>query len=230
VKNYILSAIGAFVATAAAALTPYVHGGLADLGQGDWLEYAGQEPTFEVTDFGATYYVGGGFSWDIKQFRTPSVIPTLSLDTDFGFVRAHGEWPYYEPEGWQETFTTITAAEIFTFRLRVPVRSRLLTPFIGVGGGFAVIPASLGRIEGFPHAGMPGLYEDSVVAVTAVYAVPFGLEITLTPKNTIYGRFGAMAPAGDAEFIYVNDNNRTVRVTSEVPNSFIVLFGYRWGI
>lgn len=215
---------------AAAALTPYVHGGLSDLGQGSWIEYTGGDLNFQIPDFGATFYLGGGFSWQLKQFRTETVLPTLSLDTDFGFARAHGEWPFQEPEGWQETFYPLMATEIFVFRLRVPVLSRLLTPFLGVGGGVAIIPSYLSRIEGFPNSGIPGHYEDNIVAVKPVYAVPFGLEITLTPQHTIYGRFGAMAPAGEVEFNYLNNNNRYVRVSSEVPNSFVVLFGYRHGI
>ncbi len=229
-KMLVLLCAAATTAVSAHALTPYVHGGLADMGRGDWLEPADGATILYPTFWGATFYLGGGFSYDLKQYRTPSVLPTLCLDTDVGFTRAHAEWLNVDPEGWEQTYYELMVAEVFVFRLRIPVLSRLLTPYLGVGGGVAIAPNSIKRIPGTPNSDRPGYYESSAVAVEPLYAVPFGLEITLTPRNTIYARFGAMAPSGRAKLEYINDADRAIPVETEIPNNFMVLFGYKWGI
>jgi len=219
------------LAAPAAALVPYIQGGLGDVGHGDWLWTAPpQEPEYFVTRFGSTWELGGGLSWDIAQFRQPSITPTLSLDTEANFYRKRGEWPYGDLEGWQQTFNVFSVTETLVLRLRIPVLSRLVTPYVGAGGGVSVAPSSISRMEGFPNPSHGGYYEDSVVGIVPTYTVPFGVEITLTPQNTIYARFGPLAPSGKVTYEYLTSAGDTVTVESEIPNAFLVLVGYRFGI
>ena len=217
-------------AASAAALAPFVHGGLADIAPGSWtfIPQTGEERLFPAS-YGYTFYVGGGITHDVAKFRQKRIIPTLSLDTDGSFTRFHREWRTKDLEGWEQTFYQFTAVEVFTLRLKIPAGSRLITPYIGVGGGIAVVPTSIDKIEGFEGSDKEGIYEDSVTAFKPVYTVPFGVEITLTPSSTIFWRFGPVAPVGKAAYEYENKDGITQKVEAELPNSFLVTFGYRWG-
>lgn len=213
-------------AGSAAAVAPFFQGGLADIAPGKWTFTVDDSERLFPASYGYTFYLGGGFTYDVAKFRQKKVIPTLSLDTDGGFTRFHREWRIKELEGWEQTFYEFTAVETFTLRLKIPAGSRLITPYVGIGGGIAIAPSSIGRIEGFPGAGE---YEDSATSFKPVYAVPFGLEITLTPSSTIFWRFGPVAPVGNAAYEYENARGENVAVEAEVPNSFLITFGYRWG-
>ncbi|HUU57411.1 MAG TPA: hypothetical protein VMW93_08725, partial [bacterium] len=132
-------------------------------------------------------------------------------------------------EGRTQTFSQLTVIEALVLRIKVPAGSRLVTPFIGIGGGIAVVPSSVGMLEEYVQPGEEGYYEDSVTSFGAAYTVPFGLEVTLSPSSTIYWRFGPLAPVGKVTYEYQTAPNLRERVESSVPNSFLVMFGYRWG-
>ncbi len=212
-----------------AALAPFVHGGLADTAPGNWTIITETSERLYPASYGYTFYLGGGLTYDMVKFRQKRIVPTLSLDTDGGFAWIHREWRTKDLEGWEQTFYQFTVVETFTLRLKIPAGSRLITPYVGVGGGLAVVPTSIDRIEGFPGSQEEGIFEDSVTALKPVYAVPFGLEITLTPSSTIFCRFGPVAPVGKAVYEYETPRGQTEKVEAELPNSFLVTFGYRWG-
>jgi hypothetical protein len=228
-KKVVFGSAFVIYAASAAALTPFVHGGLADVAPGSWTFVTEGEQTLVPADYGYTFYLGGGLTYDLAKFRQKRIIPTLSLDTNAGFTRFHQEWRIPDLEGWEQTFYEISVVETLTLRLKVPAGDRLITPYVGVGGGFAIIPTSIDKVEGFPGSGQEGIYEDSVTAFKPVYAVPFGLEITLTPTSTIFWHFGPVAPVGKAAYEYKNNRGVTRKVEAEVPNSFLVTFGFKWG-
>jgi hypothetical protein len=216
----------------AAALSPFVHGGLDDVRAGSWTFVTEQPEELVPVYYGSTLYVGGGFTYDIAKFRQKRIVPTLSLDTDGGFTYFRRDWraknlPLLESR--EQKFYQLTAVETLVLRVKVPAGSRLITPFVGVGGGVAVIPSSVGRLEEYVRPGEEGYYEDETTSFNAVYSVPFGLEITMSPSSTIYWRFGPLAPVGDVTYDYQTAPNRRERVDASVPNSFLVIFGYRWG-
>ncbi len=228
-KTFLLGFVLLISAASAAALAPFVQGGLADIAPGNWTIITPRQENLVPADYGYTFYLGGGMTYDVVKFRQKSVVPTLSLDTDAGITRFHREWRITQLEGWEQTFFEFAAVETFVLRLKVPAGGRLITPYVGVGGGFAVIPTSIDRLEGFPGSGQEGIFEDSVTAFKPVYAVPFGLEITLSPSSTIFWRFGPVAPVGKAVYEYENAQGQTEKVEAEVPNSFLITFGFRWG-
>ena len=221
-RKFALASALVICASSAAAVAPFVHGGLADIAPGSWkfIPQTGEERLFPAS-YGYTFYLGGGITYDVAKFRQKKVIPTLSLDTSGGFTRFHREWRIKNLEGWEQTFYQFTVVETFTLRLKIPAGNRLITPYIGVGGGIAIAPSSI--------SGEEGLYEDSVTAFKPVYAVPFGVEITLTPSSTIFWQFGPVAPVGKAVYEYENNRGNTEIVEAALPNSFLVTFGYRWG-
>lgn len=217
-------------AASAAALSPFIQGGLADVRAGDWTFITKQEEQLVPVYYGSTFYAGGGVTYDVAKFRQKRIVPTLSLDTDAGFAYFHREWRTGDfLEGREQTFYQLTVVETLVLRVKVPAGSRLVTPFIGIGGGFAVVPSSIGMLEEYVQPGEEDYYKDSVTAFTGAYTVPFGLEITLSPSSTIYWRFGPLAPVGKVTYEYQTAPNRRERVESSVPNSFLVMFGYRWG-
>ena len=217
-------------AASAAALSPFIQGGLDDVRAGDWTFITEQGEQLVPVYYGSTFYVGGGVTFDVAKFRQKRVVPTLSLDTDVGFTHFRREWRDVEfLEGRTQTFSQLTVVEALVFRIKVSAGSRLITPFIGIGGGFAAVPSSVGIMDEYAQPGEEGYYEDSVTAFSAAYAVPFGLEITLSPSSTIYWRFGPLAPVGKVTYEYQTGPNRRERVESSVPNSFLATFGYRWG-
>jgi hypothetical protein len=230
VKNPAIIAALLIPAASAAAITPFVHGGLDDIAPGAWTFFVAKGERLVPAYYGLTFYLGGGFSYDIAKFRQKRIIPTLSLDTDGGFTRFHREWRSGDLEGWEQTFYQFAAVETLVLRIRIPAGSRLITPFVGVGGGFAVVPSSIDRLEGFTGGGKDGFYEDSTTAFNAAYAVPFGCELTLSPSRTIYWRFGPVVPVGKVTYEYQNIRGNTEKVEAEVPNSFLVTFGYKWGL
>jgi hypothetical protein len=217
-------------AARAAALSPFVQGGVDDVRAGDWTFYTNRGERLIPVGYGAAFYLGGGLTYDIVKFRQKGVVPTLSLDTDIGFTRFRREWREVENlEGRTQTFTQLTAAEELMFRIKIPAGSRLITPFFGIGGGFAAVSSSVGIMEEYVQPGEEGYYEDSTASFNTAYAVPFGLEITLSPSSTIYWRFGPLAPAGKVTYEYQTGPARRERVDSSIPNSFLAIFGYRWG-
>jgi opacity protein-like surface antigen len=228
-KKVSLGSVLLVCASSAAAVSPFVQGGLADIAPGNWTIITPRQENLFPADYGYTFYLGGGMTYDVVRFRQKNVVPTLSLDTDAGITRFHREWRITQLEGWEQTFFEFAAFETFMLRLKVPAGSRLITPYVGVGGGFAVIPTSIDRLEGFPGSREESIYEDSVTAFKPVYAVPFGLEITLSPSSTIFWRFGPVAPVGKAAYEYENSQGQTEKVEAEIPNSFLVTFGFRWG-
>jgi opacity protein-like surface antigen len=228
-KKVVFGLAFALCAASAAALAPFVHGGLADIAPGGWTIIKQTGKNLYPASYGYTFYLGGGMTYDVAKFRQKRVIPTLSLDTDGGFTRFHREWRTKDLEGWEQTFYQFTVVETFTLRLKIPAGSRLITPYIGIGGGVAIVPTSIDRIEGFRGSGEEGIFEDSVTAFKPVYAVPFGVEITLTPASTIFWRFGPVAPVGKAVYEYENAGGQTEKIEAELPNSFLITFGYRWG-
>lgn len=216
--------------SSAAAISPFVQGGLDDVRGGDWTFYTNQGERLIPVGYGSTFYAGGGLTYDFAKFRQKGVVPTLSLDTDVGFTHFRREWREAEYlEGRTQTFSQLTAVEVLTFRVKIPAGSRLVTPFVGIGGGFAAVSSSVGILEDYIQPGEEGYYEDSATSFNAAYTVPFGLEITLSPSSTIYWRFGPLAPVGKVTYDYQTAPNRRERVESSVPNSFLAIFGYRWG-
>lgn len=228
-KIVVLGLAFVIYAASAAAVAPFVHGGLADIAPGSWTFITENGERLYPASYGYTFYLGGGITYDVAKFRQKKVIPTLSLDTDGGFTRFHREWRIKDLEGWEQTFYQFTVVETLTLRLKIPAGSRLITPYIGVGGGIAIAPSSIDRIEGFPGSQEEGIFEDSVTAFKPVYAVPFGVEITLTPSSTIFWRFGPVAPVGRTVYEYEDARGNTQTVEAELPNSFLITFGYRWG-
>jgi len=217
-------------AASAAALSPFIQGGLDDVRAGDWTFITKQGEQLVPVHYGSTFYVGGGFTYDVAKFRQKRTVPTLSLDTDVGFTHFRREWRDVEfLEGRTQTFSQLTVIEALVFRVKIPAGSRLVTPFIGIGGGVAAVPSSVGILEEYVQPGEEGYYEDSATSFNAAYAVPFGLEVTLSPSSTIYWRFGPLAPVGKVTYEYQTGPNRRERVESSIPNSFLVMFGYRWG-
>lgn len=229
-KYFVLSLIlVSFAAAAGAAFTPFVHGGLGDLGTGDWTLYRGRTSEIVTPEYGYSFYLGGGFNYNLAQWRQKRVIPALALETDAG-IKYHKQdlWLYLQndtSEPWEQSFFQLTVAENLVFRLRVPVKTMLITPYIGIGGGFAFIPSSIRR-----RRADEGTYEASAVAFRPLYEIPFGLELTLSPQHTLYGRFGPIAPTGATTFSYTNAANRTEEVSIAWPNTFMVAFGYRAGL
>jgi hypothetical protein len=214
----------------AAALAPFVQGGLDDVRAGDWTFITKQGEQLVPVYYGSTFYVGGGVTYDAAKFRQKRIVPTLSLDTDAGVTYFRREWRAEGSlEGREQTFFQFTAVETLVLRVKVPAGSRLITPFIGIGGGFAVVKSSVGMLEEYVEPGEEGYYESDATTFTGAYTVPFGLEVTLSPSSTIYWRFGPLAPVGKATYEYQTAPNRRERVESSVPNSFLVMVGYRWG-
>jgi hypothetical protein len=225
----VLLALIAAAGSAGAAFTPYVHGGLGDLGTGDWTFHRGRTAEIVTPEYTHTFYVGGGFNYNLAQWRQRRVIHALAFETDGGFTYHKQElWVYFQDETvelWEQSLFQFTFAENFVFRLKIPVQTMLLTPFLGIGGGVAIIPSSIRRL----HVADGG-YEASAVGLRPVYEIPFGLELTLTPNHTIYGRFGPVAPTGATTFSYTNAAHNNEELSISWPNTFMVAFGYRAGL
>jgi hypothetical protein len=216
----------------ASAISPFVHGGLDDLSPGSWtVTTKPTELLVSPLGYGPTFYAGGGITLDFKKFRQKRIVPTLSLDTDCGATYFTGKWNNEELGSREQTYFQFLALEELMLRVKIPAGSRLVTPFVGIGGGLAVVSSSISRPEGEPGAEQ-GYYEGSATVVRPAYAVPFGLEITLSPRHTIYWRFGPVVPIGSVDFEYetgLSGGRAREKVSSEIPNSFVVLFGYRGG-
>jgi hypothetical protein len=230
VKGLYSILIVALVISAAPAspISPFVHGGYDRIAPGSWTVTNKVEETLVPRYYGNTFYLGGGFTFDVKKFRQKRIVPTLSLDTCVGFTYFRHESTTEELGKWEQTFSELTVTEALVCRLKIPAGSRLVTPFIGVGGGFGVAPTSINKLDNEEE----GYYNASATAFTGVWEVPFGLEVTLTPTSTIYWRFGPVVPIGKATMEYETGRRggrARERVESEIPNSFVVLFGYRWG-
>ena len=218
-----------FVASAA-ALSPFIQGGLNDVRAGDWTLITKQGEELVPVYYGSTFMLGGGFTADIAKFRQKRIVPTLSLDTEGGVTYYRREWETHEfLEGREQSFFQLSVVETLVLRVKVPAGSRLVTPFIGIGGGFAVVSSSVGRLDEYVEPGEEDYYTASATSFNGAYTVPFGLEITLTPSSTIYWRFGVLAPVGHVTYEYQTAPSRRERVESSVPNSLLVMFGYRWG-
>jgi hypothetical protein len=189
------------LAASAAAVSPFIQGGLDDVRAGDWTFITKRGEQLVPVYYGSTFYVGGGVTWDVMKFRQKRVVPTLSLDTDVGFTHFRREWRDIELlEGREQTFSQLTVIEALVLRVKIPAGSRLVTPFVGIGGGFAVVPSSVGMLDEYVQPGEEGFYEDSATSFGGAYAVPFGLEITLSPSSTIFWRFGPSAPVGKVTY------------------------------
>jgi len=217
---------------AASAISPFFHGGLNNTSPGSWtVTTKVDEFIASPLGYGTTFYAGGGITWDLKKFRQKRIVPTLSLDTDCGATYFSGKWTTEELGAREQTFFNFLALEELVLRVKVPAGSRLVTPFVGIGGGLAVVSSSTNLQEGEPGA-EAGYYEGSATVIRPAYAVPFGLEITLTPRHTIYWRFGPIVPVGNVDFEYetgLPGGRAREKVASEVPNSFVIMFGYRAG-
>jgi hypothetical protein len=230
VKGLYLILIAALVLSAvpASAISPFVHGGYDRIAPGSWTITNKLEEELVPRYYGNTFYLGGGFTIDAFKFRQKRIVPTLSFDTSAGFTYFRHESVTEDLGQWEQTFSALTVTEALVCRLKIPAGSRLVTPFIGVGGGFTVAPTSINRLDNEEE----DYYNGSATAFSGAWEVPFGLEITLTPTSTIYWRFGPVVPVGSATMEYETGRaggRAREKVESEIPNSFVVLFGYRWG-
>jgi hypothetical protein len=184
----------------AGAISPFVHGGLTDLSPGSWtVTNKRAEFLASPLGYGKSFFVGGGISLDVKKFRQKRIVPALSLDTDCGATYFTGKWSTEELGRREQTYFQFLAMEELMLRVKIPAGSRLVTPFVGIGGGLAVASSSISRPEEQDY------YEDSATVVVPIGSVDFEYETGL--------------PGGRAR----------EKVSSEIPNSFVLMFGYRGG-
>ncbi|HUU56735.1 MAG TPA: hypothetical protein VMW93_05280, partial [bacterium] len=115
-------------AASAAALSPFIQGGLDDVRAGDWTFITKQGEQLVPVYYGSTFYVGGGVTYDVAKFRQKRIVPTLSLDTDAGFTYFRREWRTGDLlKGREQTFYQLTVVETLVLRVKVPAGSRLVT-------------------------------------------------------------------------------------------------------
>jgi hypothetical protein len=156
----------------AAAVGLHIHGGLAAIGDIE-ATYTWEPLPFVFKDsepLGNSYYVGGGV--DIPLWRYASAVsPEFSLATDVGFTSKTKQLEHAELLDFELSWKTVAIRGSFVFGVGVGPA----TPFVGFGGGVAVVPWA------FTH-NPTGAEIDSQTEIKAAFGIPFGCEFGISPR------------------------------------------------
>lgn len=197
--------VAAALAPSAAAVGLHLHAGLAAIGDleatytwGPWV-FTGSEP------LGNSYYVGGGV--DVPLWRYASAAsPEFGLATDVGFTARTKQLERTELRDVERSWKTVAVRESFVFGVAVgPAK-----PFVGFGGGVAVVPWTFTQIS-------TGVELDSRTEVKAAFGVPFGCEFRLTPNVALGARAEYLIIIGEATPQVRLENVRTL-----MPDPFLL--------
>lgn len=193
------------IPAAAAAVGVYFNGGLASFGDLETRVRYGPFTFKQSEPLGISYWVGGGFGIPVWR-HSGKVSPLLELATDVGYgsKTKDGENEYLE--GYEISWSMFAARESLLFGVEAgPGRT-----YVGFGGGIAVVPWALTRIE-------TGAEFDSHTEVKPAFGIPFGLEFNVGPSFAAGFRGEYLIVIGDT-----TPEVQVEGVDTEIPNALLL--------
>ena len=193
------------IPAAAAAVGVYFNGGLAAFGDLETRARFGPFTFKESEPLGSSYWVGGGVG--VPVWRYPlQVTPSFELATDFGYGSKKKEAENEYLEGYEISWGMFAARESLLFAVAAGPGK----PFVGFGGGGAVVPWTLTHVES-------GAEADSQTEVKAAFGIPFGLEFNVTPAFAVGFRGEYLIVTGDT-----TPEVEVEGVHTEIPNATLL--------
>jgi opacity protein-like surface antigen len=193
------------IPTAAAAVGVYFDGGFASFGDLETRIRYGPFTFKESESLGSSYWVGGGVG--IPVWRHPGkVTPTFELATDFGYGSKTKEGENEYLEGYEISWGMFAVRESLLFGVEAGPGK----PFVGFGGGVAVVPWALNHVE-------TGAEADSHTEVKPAFGIPFGLEFKVAPSVAVGFRGEYLIVTGDT-----TPEVEVEGVHTEIPNALLL--------
>jgi hypothetical protein len=190
--------------TCAAALGVYFNAGLASFGDLEARVRYGPFTVNESEPLGSSFWVGGGVG--VPVWRHPGkVSPQLELATDVGYSSKTKELENQYLAGYELSWGLFAVRESVLFA----VAAGPAKPFVGFGGGVAVVPWAFDHIA-------TGIEVDSQTEVKAAFGIPFGLEFNLTPTFALGFRGEYLIITGD-----ITPKVELEGAHTEVPNALL---------
>ncbi len=189
----------------AGALGLHFTGGLAAIGDleatftwGPWT-FKDSEP------LGNSYYVGGGV--DLPLWRYAAVVsPELGLAADVGFTSKAKQFERAQLSTLEMSWKTVATRGNFIFGVGIGPA----TPFVGFGGGVAVVPWTVTYIPTETEV-------DSQTEVKAVLGIPFGCEFGISSRFSLGLHAEYLIITGD-----VTPETQIDNLDIAMPDPFIV--------
>lgn len=173
------------IPAAAAAVGVYFDGGLASFGDIETRVKYGPITLKETEPLGSSYWIGGGVALPI--WRHPGkVSPLLELATDVGYGSKTKEGENEYLQGYEISWGMFAVRESLLFGVAAGPGK----PYVGFGGGIAVVPWAITHIE-------TGNELDSHTEVKPAFGIPFGLEFGVTPSLALGFRGEYLIVTGD---------------------------------
>jgi opacity protein-like surface antigen len=188
----------------AGALGAYFNGGLASFGDLETRVRYGPFTFQESEPLGVSYWVGGGLAVPLWRGAGP-VSPGLELATDVGYGSKTKEVENSYLAGYEISWGLVAVRESVLFG----VAAGPAKPFVGFGGGVAVVPWAFDHIA-------TGIEVDSQTEVKAAFGIPFGLEFNLTPTFALGFRGEYLIITGD-----ITPKVELEGAHTEVPNALL---------
>ena len=193
------------IPAAAAAVGVYFNGGLAAFGDLETRVKYGPFTFKESEPLGNSYWVGGGVG--VPVWRHPGkVTPMLELATDAGYGSKTKMIENEDLEGYELSWGMFAVRESIIFALAAGPGK----PFVGFGGGVAVVPWTLTHVES-------GAEADSQTEFKAAFGIPFGLEFNVTPSFAFGFRGEYLIVTGDT-----TPEVQVEGVHTSVPNALLL--------
>jgi hypothetical protein len=171
---------------AAAAVGVYFNGGLAAFGDLETRVKIGPFTFTETEPLGSSYWVGGGVGFPVWR-HSGKVAPLLELATDAGYGSKTKELENQYLEGYELSWKLFAVRESIIFGVAAGPGK----PFVGFGGGFAVVPWTFTHVES-------GVELDSRTEFKPAFGIPFGLEFNVTPDFALGFRGEYLIITGEA--------------------------------
>jgi hypothetical protein len=197
--------IVAAVPAVAGAVGLHFHGGLAAIGDLEATYTWGPWTLKDSEPLGSSYYVGGGV--DVPLWRyAGAVSPEFGLTTDVGFTSKTKQFERTELSDLELSWKTVAIRESFVFGVGVGPA----TPFVGFGGGVAIVPWAFTYIP-------TGTEIDSRTEVKAAFGIPFGCEFGISPHFSLGFHAEYLIITGD-----VTPETEMENLDIAMPDPFII--------
>jgi opacity protein-like surface antigen len=189
----------------AAAVGAYFNGGLVAFGDLETRVRVGPFTVKESEPLGSSYWVGGGVGIPVWR-HSGKVAPVFELATDVGYGSKTKEGENEYLEGYEISWGMFAVRESFIFAVEAGPGK----PFVGFGGGLAVVPWTVTDIES-------GAEIDSHTEVKPAFGIPFGLEFNVTPSFALGFRGEYLVVTGDT-----TPEVEVEGVHTEIPNALLL--------